>query len=75
MRTQEQIREAFDVWWGKEVLKVKANADAILRERMEAYLTEQGLTADIDLTIDWDIDMQVAKLEAAGRAQEGGEGQ
>lgn len=65
-----RIRQAFEAWWTRETEKVKANADAILRERMEAWLTENNLTADIDLTIDWDIDMQVQKLEPA-RADQG----
>jgi hypothetical protein len=71
MKAEEKIRQDFEAWWDNETKKVKANADAILRERMEAWLTEQNLTAEIDLTIDWNVDMQVVGLAQAPTTGEG----
>jgi hypothetical protein len=63
------IRDEFEAEWERQTHLLKANMDAILRERMEAWCAEKNLTAEIDIEIDWDCHVQVHKLEPAGKDQ------
>ncbi len=64
------IRDEFEANWARQVEMLKVNMDAILRERIEAWCEINNLTADIDITIDWDCHVELHKLEPGTPDQE-----
>jgi hypothetical protein len=65
------IRDEFEAEWEKQTETLKANFDAILRERLEAWCVSKNLIADMEISIDWVCDVSVNKLEMRKKPSNG----